>query len=189
MILTLKQKLLISDIIRIIATLINLYLLKIPIFAKILLIILIDIIDCSDLFINWIDCNSIIYQKFDKITDSICYVLLSIYLFNNNNLSYQYYYLLLLLIYRLIGTYLFLTTNNRQYLFYFPNFFLEICLGLYVINYFPILNSYKKSILINIIIYKIIQEYFFHYKKIINVINIYKIIKEYFLHYKNKIEI
>tara|TARA_Y100000768_G_scaffold234406_1_gene177203 strand:- start:2012 stop:2530 length:519 start_codon:yes stop_codon:yes gene_type:complete len=167
MILTLKQKLLISELIRIITTLIILYLVKIPIFAKIILIMLTDLIDCdiSRLFINWIDCNSITYQKFDKITDSISYVLLSIYLFNNNNLSYQYYYLLLLLIYRLIGTYFFLVTNNRQYLFYFPNFFLEICLGLYVINYFPILNSYKKGILINIIIYKIIQEYFLHYNK------------------------
>jgi hypothetical protein len=168
-----KEKLLISECIRIIATIIILYTLNIPIFMKILLIMLTDFIDCTEkvhpfLFGSnkWIDCNESIYQVSDKITDSICYTLLLFYILNNGGLSSNYNYLLILLfIFRLIGTSIFLIKNNRKYLFYFPNFFLEICLGLVVINYFPILKNYKEIILITIIIYKIILEYYLHIYK------------------------
>jgi hypothetical protein len=82
------------------------------------------------------------------------------------NISTNYNNLIILLfIYRLIGLYLFLINNNRVYLFYFPNFFLEICLGLMIINYYPILDNFKIIIILFIIILKIIQEYYLHIYK------------------------
>ena len=175
-----KRNLFISQCIRIFATTIILYTLKIPIFMKILLIMLIDFIDCDiPRFLfgaeNWINCNAniyqvsdkiadSIYQMSDKITDTICYTLLLFYVLNKGSMSTNYKYLIILLfIYRLLGVCLFLLKNSRSYLFYFPNFFLEICLGLMVINYFPNLKKFKLSIILIIIIYKIILEYYLHF--------------------------
>tara|TARA_Y100000741_G_C18255617_1_gene558849 strand:- start:1116 stop:1667 length:552 start_codon:yes stop_codon:yes gene_type:complete len=157
---TKKRNIFISQCIRIIITIFILYALDIPIFIKILLIIINDLLDC-------LGCDNLYYQKLDKISDSICYILLLFYILQNGNLSTNYNYLItLLLIYRLIGTYLFIIKNNRKYLFYFPNFFLEICLGLMIINYYPVLKEKEFIIIIIIIIYKIITEYFHHYKRI-----------------------
>jgi hypothetical protein len=166
-----NKLLFISAFIRIIITIIILYSFNIPIFIKILLIILADFIDCDIPryivgYKNWVNCNENLYQKTDKITDTICYVLLLIYILKNANLSTNYNNLIILLfIYRLIGLYLFLINNNRVYLFYFPNFFLEICLGLMIINYYPILDNFKIIIILFIIILKIIQEYYLHIYK------------------------
>jgi hypothetical protein len=158
-----------SECIRIIATIIILYTLNIPIFMKILLIMITDFIDCDvpRFFLgskNWIDCNSNIYQISDKITDTICYTLLLFYILKNGGMNNNYNYLIVLLfIYRLIGIYLFFIKKNRKYLFYFPNFFLEICLGLMVINYFPNLKNFNVIIISIVIIYKIILEYYLHF--------------------------
>jgi hypothetical protein len=166
-----NKLLFISAFIRIIITIIILYSFNIPIFIKILLIILADFIDCDIPryifgYKNWVNCNENLYQKTDKITDTICYVLLLIYILKNANLSTNYNNLIILLfIYRLIGLYLFLINSNRVYLFYFPNFFLEICLGLMIINYYPILDNFKIIIILFIIILKIIQEYYLHIYK------------------------
>ena len=43
-------------------------------------------------------------------------------------------------------------------------FFLEICLGLMVINYFPMLKRFIEIIILIIIIYKIIVEYYLHFR-------------------------
>ena len=167
-----KSLLFISAFIRIIATIIILYSLNIPIFVKILLIMATDFIDCDIPryifgYKNWVNCSKNLYQKTDKITDTICYALLLIYILKNGNLSTNYTNLIILLfIYRLIGLYLFLISSNRLYLFYFPNFFLEICLGLMIINYYPILKNYEITIILFIILYKIVQEYILHVHKI-----------------------
>tara|TARA_B100000927_G_C16471816_1_gene471877 strand:+ start:2232 stop:2765 length:534 start_codon:yes stop_codon:yes gene_type:complete len=174
MILNDKRKLFVSQCIRIIATIIILHSLNIPIFMKILLIMITDSIDCGiPRFLfgseNWIDCDANIYQVSDKIVDTICYALLLFYLLNKGGLSPGYNYLIILLfIYRLIGVYLFLLKNSRKYLFYFPNFFLEICLGLAVINYFSNLKNFKVIILLIIFIYKIMLEYYLHFREIKN---------------------
>jgi len=171
MILKNEEILFLFQCIRIITTIIILYILNIPIFLKILLIILTDLLDCDIprlLFGSkkWLDCNESTYQKSDKITDTICYTLLLFYILENGGMSTNYNYLIILLfIYRLIGVYLFLIKNNRKYLFYFPNFFLEICLGLMVIHYYPILKKFKPFIILIIIIFKILQEYFLHVYK------------------------
>jgi hypothetical protein len=80
-----NKLLFISAFIRIIITIIILYSFNIPIFIKILLIILADFIDCDIPryifgYKNYVNCNENLYQKTDKITDTICYVLLLIYL-------------------------------------------------------------------------------------------------------------
>ena len=113
-----------------------------------------------------------INKKTDKITDTICYALLLLYILKNANLSTNYNNLIILLfIYRLIGLYLFLINSNRVYLFYFPNFFLEICLGLMIIDYYPILDNFKIIIILFIIVLKIIQEYFLHVYKPLYILN------------------
>jgi hypothetical protein len=141
------------------------------------LIILTDFIDCGipNRFIfgykDWVNCHEKFYQKIDKITDTICYALLLVYILKNANLTTNYNNLIILLfIYRLIGLYLFLISSNRVYLFYFPNFFLEICLGLMIIKYYPTLENFEITIISFIIIYKIIQEYFLHFYKNNNLI-------------------
>ena len=162
-----KWKLLIAECIRVTATIIILYRVNIPIYLKIILIMLSDKLDCEvlRLFMEP-ECDekpNEVYQKWDKITDIICYTILLFYILNNGGLSSNYNYLIIVLfIFRLIGTYLFLIKNDRKYLFYFPNFFLEICVGLMVIQYYPKLKKCENFIMIYIIIYKIIEEYYRH---------------------------
>ena len=164
-----EKKLFLSQFIRIIITIIIIYFLNIPIFMKILLIMLIDTIDCPKYVLKsekWVNCDTSIYQKSDKIIDIICYTLLLFYIIDNGSLSVNYNYLIILLfIFRLVGLYLFIIKNNRNYLFYFPNFFLEISLILLIIDYFSIFKKYKLIIILLIIAYKIIFEYYLHYNK------------------------
>lgn len=176
-----KRRLLVSEGVRIILTIFVLYVLNIPIFLKILLIMVFDKLDCSHmsypftgpLFSNNVEiCKTMEYQKSDKITDSICYIILWIYLLNHGGLAIHYNYLIsYLLVYRLLGTYLFLTNNDRNFLFYFPNFFLEISLGLMVMNQFPILQNFERIIILTIIISKIIVEYYLHVFTPLNISN------------------
>ena len=161
------MKLLMSYFIRVLSTLIILYKLKIPIYTKIILLMLTDSIDCSrkhEEFLNeWINCNSNIYQVTDKIVDTLCYTILLFYILRNGSLSsYNNNLLKYLFIFRLVGVFLFLIKNNREYLFYFPNFFLEISLGLMLINKFKTLDNYKTIIISTIIILKVMQEYYLH---------------------------
>ena len=82
-----EKKLFLSQFIRIIITIIIIYFLNIPIFMKILLIMLSDRIDCGVLALRfllksekWVDCDTSIYQKSDKMIDIICYTLLLFYI-------------------------------------------------------------------------------------------------------------
>lgn len=165
----LKRKLLISLFIRIILTLLILFFFNIPLYCKILFIILTDFIDCDIPrllfgFNNWINCRTEFYQKTDKITDIICYFILLCYIIKYYNSNYIFT-IIILFIFRLIGTILFIIKNDRKYLFYFPNFFLEITFGIILIKDIPEFNNYKWIIIINIIIYKILMEYYLHIYK------------------------
>ncbi len=103
------------------------------------------------------------YQKYDKFADSLCYLILLFYIIHNKLLPKGDSVLLtVLLIFRLMGTGLFLKFRNRKYLFYFPNFFIDVSLGLFIIQFFS-LFKYKLAILILIFIYKLISEYIQHY--------------------------
>ena len=58
-----------------------------------------DIIDCGIPkniifeFKNWVNCKKKLYQKSDKITDTICYSMLLYYILVNYNLSSKYKYI------------------------------------------------------------------------------------------------
>ena len=173
-----------ASLLRIIFTLGVLYCFQMPFFLKILLIMtFIDNIDCKLLRkknpeLSSSVCQTLLYQKIGKITDSVCYIILMGYILYHKLLSDDDMYLLVgLLIFRLIGTALFLKSNNRKYLFYFPNFFLDFSLGLFVIQHFS-LFKYKLIILLGIFMYKIIHEYIQHYNKSIR-LNFLRLFEKY----------
>ena len=184
-----ERNLYISQFIRVISTFVILYALDIPLYCKILLIMVLDSLDCTTLHnillgrTNWVNCRNMTYQISDKITDIICYSILLYYTINHGGLSKnENCILFILFIYRVIGTIIFITKKDRKYLFFFPNFFLEITLGLMVIKHHTNLKKYKKEIIILIILYKIAQEYIMHYNnmQLYYIIDkIYKSIKEY----------
>jgi hypothetical protein len=169
MILTQNQKLYIAQIFRVILTLFILYGLNISFFYKIILIMLSDLLDRdipNIFFSNWISGTSNTYQRIDKITDSICYLILLIFLINCNFISIGWKIILItLFLFRTLGVSLFLKNNDRKYLFYFPNFFLEITLAISAINEFSGLHKYTNLILVCVVIYKIFTEYIHHYMR------------------------
>ncbi len=104
----------------------------------------------------------------DKIGDSVCYAVLFFYIAHNELLSKSDTILLGgLLAFRLVGVSLFLRFRSPKFLVYFPNFFLEFGLGLFVIQYFS-LFKYKIAILSVLFVDKILQEYFMHFKRRLN---------------------
>lgn len=155
-----------SQLIRIVATYIILYATNFSLLHKVILIILTDFFDCDIprfLFKKWINCKSYIYQRSDKITDIISYLMLMIYIYNHAELTPLWKNIILgLFVFRVIGVFLFLTTNNRRFLFYFPNFFLEIVVGLALMEKFKSLQKYQTPLMIGIVCYKILQEYYMH---------------------------
>ena len=167
-----RKILLTAEFIRIISTIVILYFINIPIYIKIILIMLFDKLDCSHLTFPYTGpllttntniCKTDFYQKSDKITDSICYIILFFYITTNNILPNSVNYILfVLLVFRLIGTYIFLTKNKRKYLVYFPNFYLDITLALSIIITYPILNQYKTYIIVFVIVCKILTELYLH---------------------------
>lgn len=169
MTLTQKQKLYIAQIVRVVVTLIILYGLDISVFYKIILIMLSDFLDRdipNIFFSNWISGSSNTYQRIDKITDTICYLLLAVFLIGCDWISRGWKLILTgLFLFRTYGVSLFLKNNDRKYLFYFPNFFLEISLALSAINEFSGLQKYTNLIIACIVIYKIITEYIHHFMR------------------------
>ena len=170
-----KQKILLylSSLIRIISTVVILYFVNIPLFYKILIIIAIDRIDCMPTYYphrgplfsrNKTICKTILYQKIDKITDIICYFFILIYLANYK--IFNIYSLLIMLFFfmlRLVGVILFFNSDNRNYLLYFPDFFIVFCMCLITVSYFKISQKYTIPILIVIFLLKIYQEKIMHY--------------------------
>lgn len=171
MIITLKTKFYISCLLRILITCFVLFFTNVNLFIKIIIIILIDNLDSEipkillDEWICTICGNNLYYQRLDKIIDSICYIILLYYIISikifSNHINK---FLIFLLIFRLIGVTLFLSNNDRKFLFYFPNFFLEISFIYSLINYYNLYNI-ENILIILVIIYKIIQEYFMHFIK------------------------
>ena len=166
MINSITYKLIIAELFRIISALIILFYFKLPLYIKILFIVLTDFIDYSRYhryILDWIDCKSFLYQASDKITDTIVYTILFIYSSIYANLSnIQNYILLFLLIFRIIGTILFLLNNSRRYLIFFPNFFLVISFIFAYFNYFKKYNKYLYLVCILGILYKISHEIYIH---------------------------
>lgn len=165
------QNLFISQGFRVFFTLFVLFLLHIPLFFKLILIIISDFFDnCIPLrriFPDWINPNTEIYQISDKMTDLVTYYILFIYLFRSQYLERkENLVLFLLLFYRSIGEIIFFITKERKSLVFFPNFFLEVCFMFTGMKYFNLSKKYVPFFILLIIIWKIIQEYYLHIYKV-----------------------
>ena len=159
-----------SLLLRIIVSVVILFTFPIPLFYKIILIMMSDSLDHGIprmIYSNWISGKTLTYQINDKITDTITYIILLCYILTTSNITIsQKKILITLLIFRIIGTVLFILKKDRKYLFYFPNFFLEISLAMVGINHFSLKNQASNIVILLVIIYKIIQEYILHYKNL-----------------------
>lgn len=167
--LTPKENLFISQGFRILSTLFILFLLHIPLFYKIILVMLSDSLDCGIpklFFSDWVNPNTNLYQISDKITDMVTYFILLFYFFRVKYLEKKENILLsILLFYRLIGEIIFFITQDRYYLLIFPNFFLETSLVLTGRKYFELPESYNPLLVVGIILWKLCQEYYLHIYK------------------------
>ena len=134
---------------------------------KVILVSLTEMFDSSIpklFFEKWVNFKSMTYQILDKITDKICYIILYLFIIKSKIFTKnELYFVTVLLLYRILGTYLFIKNKDRKYLFYFPNFYLEIVIGLFAIKHFSFLKKYKLLIIIIILLFKIVSEYFHHY--------------------------
>ena len=152
------------------------YLTKIPLFLKIIFIMVLDRIDCMPTYYPFKGplfssdkeiCKTNYYQKGDKITDIICYLILLVYLIKHRFFNQNYLlFLSFLFIYRLIGVILFCQYEDRNYLIYFPNFFIIISMVLATIFYFNISKSYIPIFFVLVFMLTIYQEYHMHYKSV-----------------------
>jgi hypothetical protein len=123
-----EKTLFISSIIKICITYYQLFYTNFSPFYKALLFYPIDLIDCDIgitlKYLNYNFCETKLYQKVDKLTDTIGYMMLSYYINKNKLLEKSELMMInLLLLYRIMGVGLFFAKNNRNYLVYFPNFF------------------------------------------------------------------
>lgn len=159
--------LIISEVIRVVYVWIILYLTKIPLFYKTILIIVSDSFDCrlAKLVLDdWVDLNSSLFS--DKITDMISYGMLLYYVLSIRYLpNIQNNIALFLYSFRLIGVVLFIILSDRIILIYFPNFFMEFLLVFITVQYFEISEKYIPYLLFFASLWKISQEYYLHIYK------------------------
>jgi hypothetical protein len=144
-------------LIRLLISILLLFFTNFPLYIKIFALIFLDTVDFKTITQD--------YHYNDKIYDSFIYILLTFIIYKQKIFSKNITnFIIGLLLFRLIGTYLFLNQNNRKFLFYFPNFFLEITL-LFSITKQLKLNKYLHYLIPLVFFFKIIQEYNLHYKK------------------------
>lgn len=164
------RKLIIAEIIRVLFVCVVLFGTKIPLFYKIILIMVSDSFDSRVpkwIFDEWVDSNGSLYQISDKITDTISYGILLYHVISTRYLEeYQNQILSFLYFLRLIGITLFLFYKMEILLFYFPNFFLEFLLVFVLVKYFELCRECTPYLICLAVIWKISQEYYLHvYKK------------------------
>ena len=165
------QNLFISHGFRVFFTLFVLFLIHIPLFFKVILIMISDFFDnCIPLrriFPDWINPNTEMYQISDKITDLVTYYILFLYLFRSQYLERKENLILfILLLYRSIGEIIFFITKERKFLIFFPNFFLEVSFMFIGMKYVNLSKKYLPFFIILIIIWKLVQEYYLHIYKV-----------------------
>ena len=167
-----KLFLLIMSVLRIVFSILILFYTNIPPFLKVLAVILLDIIDCNPGRLLGIYtfpkfCKTTLYQKTDKISDFISYVLIFIYVFSNNFFSPEINLIILILFcYRIFGQYLFYKYNDKKYLIFFPNFAPELVFLLLLFLAFPSFFKdpwNKFAFIVSFVIWKVINELYLHY--------------------------
>lgn len=169
LLLTTQQDFFISEGLRVVATLFILLVLHLPLFYKIILVMITDSLDCgiSKVFFNdWVDPNTNLYQISDKITDMITYIILLLHVLYLRYLEpRKNIFVSILLLYRFVGEICFFVSCERKYLLFFPNFFLETLFVLVGMKYFNISDSYFPLFGCLILIWKLTQEYYLHIYK------------------------
>lgn len=169
LLLSTEQDFFISEGLRIFLTIFILFVLCMPVFYKVVLIMITDSIDCGIskfFFQEWVDPNTDLYQISDKITDIITYIILLIYIIRIKYLEEKKNnFLIFLLSFRLIGEILYFSTQERYFLLFFPNFFLETLLVLVGVKHFEIDEYYLPFFAICIFLWKLLQEYYLHVYK------------------------
>lgn len=142
----------------------------IPFIYKLIPILLFDKVDCmmsgiinlENKDLKDINCQSQEYQLTDKIMDTITYTVLLIY---TSTKEYRWFtpMLIVLFVFRMIGVLFYLKNGDRRMLVYFPNFFLPTMIVFYLMDYLDVSKMYYYLSLIPIFIYKIYNEYNYHW--------------------------
>jgi hypothetical protein len=162
-----------SGILRIILSYLVLFHTELSLTIKIILVYIFDLFDCINNYTLFGEysvkkfCRGLQYSYSDKIVDTITYFLILWYIIKTKALDqYLITLLTILLLFRLIGVCILLITGDNNYLYIFPNFFLELSI---VFAFFKDYIGYNVSntmlilFVVNIvIIFKIIMEYLHH---------------------------
>jgi hypothetical protein len=164
-----------SNLIRFFISLFILFYVKnLSILHKVVLVYMMDFLDSvprkHNPFFHMInssqDPNEKNYQVNDKVTDSILSFILLKYISDQKILhTNTLFFLKILLLLRLIGVFLFLKYNGeRQFLIFFPNFFIEFLLVFIILKQFSfkIKTIYLNLILLFVFSVKVLQEIYLH---------------------------
>jgi hypothetical protein len=136
---------------------------SISILFIIILLILLDWLDGINPFIKY---NKIInYDKYDKINDSIAYLLLLPLMYKLVT-PQMFRVLMLTTLYRLIGIINYINSENKDFFILYPDLFKELLLIEFISNKYTIIDKYKLETIISMILLKINFEYIHHKTKI-----------------------
>lgn len=160
-------------LIRLFLTFFILQFIKLPLFYKLILIILTDLLDSKPHPKNplYRSCpieqdnhtNDFLYQISDKIADLFSYYMILLYLYHVNFLPKKKIQLLFQsLLFRTIGVICFIFTEERSFLFFFPNLFLEFCLFFLAQKRFQFGKRREFLYYVVIFVWKFLQEYYLH---------------------------
>jgi hypothetical protein len=165
---TAKDNLLNGMITRIILTFFSVYYFPIPLYIKILILVILDFYDgiifCRDNCLA--GTNSHLYGHLDKIFDIISYSFLMHYIYTKTDITEREKKIILdLYLFRMLGFFMYFTTSNRDWFFYFPDFYIDISLLVALVQSYPSLGDYQDIIAVILIIKKMYQEMKFHFGK------------------------
>lgn len=125
----------------------------------IFLLIFLDWLDGSNPFIKYKEYPD--YHMYDKINDSISYLLLLPLVYKL--VSKKIFRLLMLTtFYRLLGVITYSITKNKEFFIVFPDLFKELLLVEFISNNYTFINMYKIETIIATIFLKLNFEYLHH---------------------------
>ena len=163
---TITKQLITNQIVRVILNLFVLFGTSIPLFMKILFIMVTDFLD---ILIPYPLPDNVFdeYEEYDKIGDMTIYTALWIYYLKYvQSPIVLKIYITLLFIYRWMGYLIYLENKDRKIFVFFPNAFLE---SLFIISFLEYLGyPYPKYfyfyvvLLFLVIVFKIVQEMYIH---------------------------
>lgn len=133
----------------------------------IILLIFLDWLDGKNPFIKY--ANIINYDKYDKINDSIAYLLLLPLMYKLVTPE-MFRILMITTLYRLIGVINYTYSENNNLFIIYPDLFKELLLVEFIGNKSKFINKYKLETIISVILLKINFEYVHHKTRITKVL-------------------